>query len=257
MPLDVEFKTSGATRREVIQVNEREQTFDFKLDAKPQSVALDPDEWVLKVLTINEGDEAKMAKIFALSYGFLCLAAYAGDNWPQFRGPEETGHSDARGLPLNWSETNNVVWKTPIHDRGWSSPVIYGDQIWLTTAAQDGRKLYGLRRPRDGPSWQDMKLFDGAAYAHPFNTYASPTPVIGRWARLRHVRIAGHGLHRYEELQGSLGAPRHRVQPFSRAGSSPIIFRNLLIMHFDGSDHQFVVALDKQTGKTVWMTKRR
>jgi aminopeptidase N len=55
MPLDVEFKTGGATRREVIQVNEREQTFNFKLDAKPQSVALDPDEWVLKVLTINEG----------------------------------------------------------------------------------------------------------------------------------------------------------------------------------------------------------
>jgi aminopeptidase N len=55
MQLDVEFKTGGATRREVIQVNEREQTFNFKLDAKPQSVALDPDEWVLKVLTINEG----------------------------------------------------------------------------------------------------------------------------------------------------------------------------------------------------------
>jgi aminopeptidase N len=55
MPLDVEFKTGGATRREVIRVSEREQTFNFKLDAKPQSVALDPDEWVLKVLTINEG----------------------------------------------------------------------------------------------------------------------------------------------------------------------------------------------------------
>src|SRR5262249_50629739 len=52
------------------------------------------------------------------------LMAYAGDDWPQFRGLEGTGHSDARDLPLNWSETNNVVWKTPIHDRGWSSPVI-------------------------------------------------------------------------------------------------------------------------------------
>ena len=71
---------------------------------------------------------------------------------------------------------------------------------------------------RDGPRGSGHEAIRGgaASAAHPFNTYASPTPVIERWARLRHVRIAGHGLHRYEELQGSLGAPRHRVQPFSR-----------------------------------------
>src|SRR5499427_7892265 len=123
-----------------------------------------------------------MAKIIpALLLVFLCLLAYAGDDWPQFRGPAGTGHSVARDLPLNWSETKNVVWKTPIHDRGWSSPVIYGNQIWLTTASQDGRKLYALCIDSEtGRIIRDMKLFEVAQpqYAHPFNTHASPTPVI-------------------------------------------------------------------------------
>src|SRR2546426_3965295 len=95
-----------------------------------------------------------------LSYRTLLPPVYASDDGPQFRGPEGTGHSDARDLPLNWSETNNVVWKTPIHDRGWSSPVIYGDQIWLTTATLDGRKLYAVCVSREtGRVIQDMKLF--------------------------------------------------------------------------------------------------
>jgi outer membrane protein assembly factor BamB len=207
-----------------------------------------------------KGDETKMAKIIpALLTAFLCLAAYAGDNWPQFRGPEGTGHSDARDLPLNWSETNNVVWKTPIHDRGWSSPVIYGDQIWLTTAAQDGRKLFAVCVDREtGRVVQDMKLFEVAKpqYAHPFNTYASPTPVIedGRV----YITFGSPGTACIDTKSFKVLWERRDIEcnHFRGAGSSPIIFRNLLIMHFDGSDHQFVVALDKQTGKTVWMTKR-
>ena len=117
-----------------------------------------------------------MAKIIHDSHtAFLCLAAYGGDNWPQFRGPEGTGHSDARGLPLNWSETNNVVWKTPIHDRGWSSPVIYGDQIWLTTAAQDeAQTLCCLRRPRDGPRGSGHEAIRGGAAS--IRTRSTPTP---------------------------------------------------------------------------------
>ena len=185
----------------------------------------------------------------------LCVLVYAGDNWPQFRGPEGTGHSDARGLPLNWSETNNVVWKTPIHDRGWSSPVVYGDQIWLTTAAQDGRKLYAVCIDREtGRVVQDMKLFEVAQpqYAHPFNTYASPTPVIEE-GRV-YVTFGSPGTACIDTKSFKVLWERRDIEcnHFRGAGSSPIIFRNLLIMHFDGSDHQFVVALDKKTGKTVW-----
>src|SRR5437773_11630223 len=76
-------------------------------------------------------------------------AAGAGENWPEFRGPSGDGHSDARGLPLRWSETENVRWKTPIHDKGWSSPVIWGDQVWMTKATADGKRLYAICVDRD------------------------------------------------------------------------------------------------------------
>ena len=65
---------------------------------------------------------------------FCVGVASAGESWPEFRGPTGDGHSDSTGLPLTWSETENVAWKTPIHDRGWSSPVVWGNQVWVTTA---------------------------------------------------------------------------------------------------------------------------
>ena len=77
--------------------------------------------------------------------GFIAAALMAGQfaqaDWPQFRGPDGDGHSKARGLPLTWSETENIEWKTAIHGRGWSSPVVIGDLIWITTATEDGREL--------------------------------------------------------------------------------------------------------------------
>ena len=75
--------------------------------------------------------------------------ALAGDNWPAFRGPQGNGHSDCVGLPLRWSETENVVWKTPIHDHGWSSPVVWDDQVWLTTATTDGHQNVRRGRPAE------------------------------------------------------------------------------------------------------------
>src|SRR5262245_20767003 len=104
-------------------------------------------------------------------------------NWPQFRGPRGDGFSTSKGLPLHWSQdsTNNIKWKTPIHGRAWSSPVIWENQIWLTTATEDGRELFAVCVERDsGNVTTDIKLFDipNPQFAHKFNTYASPTPVI-------------------------------------------------------------------------------
>ena len=189
----------------------------------------------------------------------LILPLYAAENWPQFRGPEGTGHSDARRLPLQWSESKNVVWKTPIHDRGWSSPVIYGNQIWLTSASKDGRELYVLCIDRaTGKIIKDWKLFDVAKpqFAHAFNTHASPTPVIEN-GRV-YITFGAPGTAAIDTKTFRVLWERRDIEcnHFRGAGSSPIIFRNLLLMHFDGSDYQFVVALDKNTGKTVWQTKR-
>src|SRR6185369_3409593 len=72
----------------------------------------------------------------------LAVSACANTDWPQFRGPNGDGHSDARDLPIAWSESENVNWKTPVHGRAWSSPVILGDQVWLTSATEDGRELF-------------------------------------------------------------------------------------------------------------------
>jgi outer membrane protein assembly factor BamB len=183
----------------------------------------------------------------------------AAENWPQFRGPDGTGHSDARGLPLQWGETRNVVWKTAIHDRGWSSPVIYGKQIWLTTASKDGRQLFVLCIDRDtGKVVRDWKLFDveHPQFIHPFNTPASPTPVIEE-GRV-YITFGAAGTAAIDTRTFKVLWERRDIEcnHFRGAGSSPILFGNLLLMHFDGSDRQFVMALDKSTGKTVWRTKR-
>ena len=185
--------------------------------------------------------------------------AYASDDWPQFLGPEGDGKSDATDLPLHWNETENVVWKTLIHDRGWSSPVILGSQIWLTTATSDGRRLYALCLDREtGRVLKDLKLFDVTQpqYCHPFNTYASPTPVIepGRI----YITFGSAGTACIDTRSFHVLWERRDIEcnHFRGAGSSPILFQDLLFMNFDGSDHQFVIALDKQSGKTVWMTKR-
>jgi outer membrane protein assembly factor BamB len=201
-----------------------------------------------------------IVKVLPILLLTLSLPVLRGaENWPQFRGPDGTGNSDARGLPLHWSETRNVIWKTAIHDRGWSSPVIYGKQIWLTSANKDGRELFVLCIDRDtGKIIRDWKLFDVAQpqFVHPFNTPASPTPVIEEGRVYITFGAAGTACIDTKTFRVLWERRDIECNHFRGAGSSPILFRNLLLMHFDGSDLQFVMALDKTTGKTVWQTKR-
>ena len=76
--------------------------------------------------------------VTSVCFAMTGLAA-CDENWPQFRGPKGDCVSDAKGLPTTWSETERVKWKTPLHDKGWSSPVVWGDQIWVTAATEDGK----------------------------------------------------------------------------------------------------------------------
>jgi outer membrane protein assembly factor BamB len=198
-------------------------------------------------------------KIVAVTVVVLAWMLPLNAQWPQFRGPEGLGTSSSANVPLTWAEGKNVRWKTPIHGRAWSSPVILGNQIWVTTATEDGRELFAVAVDRDsGKILHDIKLFQVAQpqYAHPFNTYASPTPVVepGRV----YVTFGSPGTAALDTKTGKVIWERRDFEcnHFRGAGSSPILFGDLLIMHFDGSDHQFVVALDKKTGKTVWRTER-
>lgn len=186
-------------------------------------------------------------------------AATAEDNWPQFRGPNGNGISTAKQLPLNWNEKQNIKWKTPIHDRAWSCPVIWGNQLWMTTATEDGTKLFAICVDREsGKMVRDIKLFDVAnpQFAHKFNTYGSPTPIIEE-GRV-YITFGSPGTACLDTATGEVLWTRRDFvcNHFRGAGSSPVIWGDSLIMNFDGSDYQFVVALDKKTGKTLWRTER-
>jgi outer membrane protein assembly factor BamB len=200
-------------------------------------------------------------RITAITLGFVLggLSARGSGAWPQFRGPDGDGRSDAERLPLRWSETQNVRWKTGIHGRAWSSPVILANQVWLTTATEDGRQLFALCVDREsGRVIRDDRLFEveRPQFAHKFNTYASPTPVIepGRV----YVTFGSPGTACLDTATGRVLWERRDFvcNHYRGAGSSPVLHGDLLLMHFDGSDHQFVVALDKHTGRTVWRRER-
>jgi outer membrane protein assembly factor BamB len=183
----------------------------------------------------------------------------ANDNWPEFRGPSADGHSDATGLPLHWSETENIRWKTPIHDKGWSSPVIWGNRIWLTTATADGKEMFVVCVDRDtGKVVHDIKLFEVAnpAFCHPYNSYASPTPVVE--ANRVYVHFGSYGTACLDSETGHTLWTRRDLpcDHYRGPGSSPILYGDRLILSFDGADVQYVVALDKLTGKTLWKRDR-
>lgn len=200
-----------------------------------------------------------MKRSVFLLLAILAAALRAHAEWPQFRGPDGMGTSADRNLPVTWGEGKNVRWRTALHGRAWSSPVVLGNQVWVTTATEDGRELYAIALDRDrGTILHDLTLFHVAhpQYAHPFNTYASPTPVIepGRV----YVTFGSPGTAAIDTRTAKVLWERRDLacNHFRGAGSSPILFRDLLIMHFDGSDQQYIVALDKNSGRTVWRTER-
>ncbi len=183
----------------------------------------------------------------------------ADANWPEFRGPSGNGVTTATGLPVSWSETNQVRWKTAVHGKGWSSPVVWGRQIWLTTATEDGKNLYAMCvDAENGRIQHDLKLFEVETpqFIHKFNSPASPTPAIE--AGRVYVTFGSPGTACLDTQTGKVLWQRRDLpcNHYRGAGSSPIIYGNLLILHFDGSDYQYLVALDKNTGTTVWRKDR-
>jgi outer membrane protein assembly factor BamB len=196
----------------------------------------------------------------ALSLSLLLVTpARPGENWPEFRGPTADGQSRATGLPLTWSETENIRWKTAIHDKGWSSPVVWDKQVWMTTAREDGKELFAVCVDLEsGKILHDIKVFDieKPAFCIAFNSYASPTPAIE--AGRVYVHFGSAGTACLDTATGKVLWTRQDLpcDHWRGAGSSPILYKDLLILTFDGHDVQYVAALDKATGKTVWKTDR-
>ena len=181
-------------------------------------------------------------------------------NWPEFRGPTGDGHAAVTGLPLSWSETENMKWKTEIPFRGWSTPVVLGNQVWLTTATLDGHDFYAFcLNAETGRMVYSNRLFhcdNPEPLGNAVNGYASPSPAIepGRV----YIHFGSYGTTcldtgTFKEIWQRTDLPcRHYRGP----ASSVILFENMLILTMDGVDKQYLVALDKQTGRTIWKTDR-
>jgi outer membrane protein assembly factor BamB len=179
-------------------------------------------------------------------------------NWTHFRGSNLNGIASTENIPLKWDD-NAMKWKTVIHGKGYSSPVVYGSQIWVTTATPDGRELYAVCTDfESGKILFDIKVFTPSDVfgKHSINTYASPTPCIEKGFVYVHYGSLGTACIRTTD--GALVWSRTdlKCNHVQGPGSSPVIYKNLLILHYEGTDVRFIIALDKATGKTIWKKER-
>lgn len=203
----------------------------------------------------------------------LCASTLAADApWNQFRGPRGDGTSTEKGLPVTFGEgSKEIVWKTPIPGRAWSSPVVWGKQIWLTNAPDiqgNTKERIKLDKPIDlsavcidldsGKVIHNRKLFEVSELqiTHPTNTFASPTPFIEE-GRV-YIHFGSYGTACLDTKTGETIWERRDLEcdHFRGPGSSPIVHGDLLYLTFDGYDVQYIAALDKKTGKTVWKKDR-
>lgn len=181
--------------------------------------------------------------------------------WPEFRGPMGNGIAvDATNPPTQWSETKNVSWKTAIPHEGWSSPAILGNQIWMTTATPAGTDYYVVEvNATNGELMRFDHLFHAVSpepLGNAVNRYASPSPVVEE-GRV-YVHFGSYGTACIDAESGEVLWKREdfECRHYRGPGSSPIIFEDLLILSFDGVDQQYLVALNKDTGETVWRKER-
>lgn len=186
-------------------------------------------------------------------------SAGAGGGWTELRGPDRNGHAGSVKTPLSWSETNNVVWKTSIHDLGWSSPVIWEDHIWVTTATADGKQMFAVCvDAKAGRVVHDVKVFDTPQPEHiaSVNSYASPTSAIesGRV----YVHYGTYGTACLDTRDGRILWTRRDLNcdHHEGPGGSLMLEGDRLYFTVDGRDVQYVIALNKATGETAWKTNR-
>jgi outer membrane protein assembly factor BamB len=191
----------------------------------------------------------------------FAVTARAADEWPRFRGPTGMGTSDATGVPVKWSADENVAWKVDVPGRGWSSPVVSGGRIYLTTAVD--KPVVTLRalcfELATGKLVWNTELFTpdarSAKSLHSKNGMASPTPIVSGdrvYVHFGHMGtaaldLAGKVIWRQDEI---------RYSPVHGNASSPILVDGLLVFSCDGASDPALVALNADTGKVAWRTPR-
>lgn len=193
----------------------------------------------------------------------LFLSATCPADWPEFRGPTGQGIADDSRVPVSWSDRENVAWKVAVPGLAWSSPALVGDRLFLTTAVENPGepKTYSLQAlaldKQTGKTLWTEKLFEHASDVeiHAKNSHASPTPLIAEG--VVYVHFGPHGTAALT-LEGKVLWKNAELvySPQHGNGGSPALAGETLILCCDGSDQQFVVGLDRKTGKIRWKTER-
>jgi len=192
--------------------------------------------------------------IFSLTTSFA-----QESNWTHFRGSHLNGISGDTLVPVFWNDTTNIIWKTDIRGRGWSSPVVFGNQVWMSSATVDGKEMSGICVDfKSGKQLFYILLFkqDSIYGKHPVNTYATPTSCIEQGFVYLNFGSSGTACVNTESGQIVWKRSDLKCEHMQGTGASPILYKDLLILHYEGTDHQFIVALNKKTGETVWRTER-
>ena len=180
-------------------------------------------------------------------------------SWTHFRGSDLNGISTEKGYPSTWNDSANIAWKVPESGKGWSSPVIFGKQVWFTTANQESREMRALCVDLEtGLTLHDRLIFhpEKLYRIHAINSYATPTPAIEE--EFIYLHFGRYGTSCLNTSTGETKWERTDLQceHIQGPGSSLMIYKDKLIVHLEGTDHQQILALDKHTGKTIWIAER-
>lgn len=197
--------------------------------------------------------------LILFSFSFLISCSSDKQNWTHFRGSNMDGHADVEVAPLSWSDTENVIWKVPVNGLGWSSPVIYGDQIWLTSATEDGTEFYSYCFDFEtGALLNENTLFksEEPQHIHSTNSYATPTPCIEDGFVYVHYGTFGTACINTSNFEVVWKREDMPCKHMQGPASSIILHKNLLIVHLEGTEDPYVAALDKRTGETIWKSVR-
>ena len=195
----------------------------------------------------------------------LCLSTTtvpaATDDWREFRGPTGQGHAPNTNPPVQWSETENIVWKSGVPGRGWSSPVIADGRLWVTTSVEDseGSSLRILAYDTEtGNQLTNSEVFRGedSDSPNPKNSLASPTAVIDPNNERVYVHFGAYGTAAVSLDGAILWSTNFPYISQHGNGGSPILYKDLLILSIDGYDTAYVVAIDSATGEERWRTTR-
>jgi outer membrane protein assembly factor BamB len=191
---------------------------------------------------------------------FVAVTSAQAEDWPCWRGPRGDGTSREKEVPLRWSATENIRWKTPIPGRGYSSPVVSGDRILLTTCLEKEKKrvLLCLDRGDGKILWQRVVVTADLEEKHGLNSYASSTPATdGKQVWVPFLSRPNVQLACYD-IDGNLKWLKSPGEFHSKHGfcSCPVLYKDMVILNCDQDALAYIVALDKETGEERWRADR-